>query len=59
MQSTRYSCQISMKLELSGQSFKKCKNIKFHENPSNGSQVAPCRQTDRHDEANSRFLQSP
>ena len=25
--------------------------IKFHENPSSGSQVVPCGRTDRHDEA--------
>jgi hypothetical protein len=25
--------------------FKKCSNIKFHENPSSGSLVVPCRQT--------------
>jgi len=28
-------------------------NIKFHENPSSGSRVFSCGQTDRHDEANS------
>jgi len=27
--------------------FKKYPNIKFHENPSSGSRVAPWRQTDR------------
>jgi hypothetical protein len=50
--STPYSCQILMKFEFSRQTFDKCSNIKFHENPSNGS-----RRTDRHDEANSRFSQ--
>ena len=30
-------------------------NIKSHENPSSGSPVVPCRQTDRYKEANSRF----
>jgi len=44
-----------MKLEFSGQIFEKNSNIKFHENPSSGSRVVPCGQTDRHDEANSRF----
>jgi hypothetical protein len=35
--------------------------IKFHENPSSGSRVVPCGQTDgrtdRRDEGNSRFSQ--
>jgi hypothetical protein len=46
-----------MKLEYSRQIFEKYPNIKFHENPSNGSRVVPCGRTCRHDEANSRFLQ--
>jgi len=29
----------------------------FHENPSSGSQVVPCGQTDRCDKANSHFLE--
>jgi hypothetical protein len=37
MCSTRYSCQIFIKMEFSQQIFKKYKNIKFHENPSSGS----------------------
>jgi len=45
MYSTHYSCQILMKLEFSWQTFKKYSNVKFHENPHNGSQVVPCRQT--------------
>jgi hypothetical protein len=32
-------------------------DIKFHENPSSGSQVVLCGRTDRHDVANSRFSQ--
>jgi hypothetical protein len=40
---------------------KKYSNIKFHENPSSGNSVVPCRQTDgqtsRHDEAHSSFSQ--
>ena len=48
-----------MKLEYSQQIFEKYSDIKFRENPSSGSRVAPCRQakgqTDRHDEANSHF----
>ena len=35
-----------MKLEFTGQFFEKCSNIKFLENPSNGSRVAPYRQKD-------------
>jgi len=61
MQRTCYSCQILMILEFLWQSFEKYSNIKFHENPSSGSWVVPCRQTDgradRHVEANSHFLQ--
>jgi len=37
--------------------FEKYSNNIFHENPSSGSRVVPCGQTDRHDEANSRFSQ--
>ena len=54
---TRYSCQITRKLEFSRQIFETHTNIKFHENPSSGSRVVPCGQTDRHDEAKSRFSQ--
>ena len=54
-----------MKLEFSRQIFEKHSNIKFHENPSIGKQVAPCgqlggrsaRHTDRYKEANGRFPQ--
>jgi hypothetical protein len=41
MYSTRYSCPILMKLEFSRQFFEKYANIKFLENPSSGSRVAP------------------
>jgi hypothetical protein len=34
-------------LGFSRQIFKKYSNIKFHENPSSGSRVVPCGQTDR------------
>jgi len=36
-----------MKLEFSQHIFKNYSNIKFHENPFCGSQVVPCRWTDR------------
>jgi len=42
-----YSCQILINLEFSGQIFEKYSNIKFLGNPSNGSRVVPCGQTDR------------
>jgi hypothetical protein len=55
--STRYSCQILMKLEFLQQIFEKYSNIKFRENPSIWSRVFPCgrtdRQADRHEERNS------
>jgi hypothetical protein len=52
-----YSAPISMELEFSQQIFEKSSNITFCENPSSGSQVVKYRQTDGHDEANSRFWQ--
>jgi hypothetical protein len=58
----RYSCQIVMKLEFTGQIFEKYSRIKFHGNPSSRS-LSCCMWTDgrtdeqtyRHDEANSRL----
>jgi hypothetical protein len=44
-------------MKISLQIFEKYANIKLNENTSNGSRVVPCRKTDRHDEANSRFSQ--
>ena len=35
-----------MKLEFSGQIFEKASNIKFYHNPSSGSRVVQCGQTD-------------
>jgi hypothetical protein len=35
-----------MKLESSEQILEKVSNIKFHDNPSSGSRVVPCGQTD-------------
>jgi hypothetical protein len=55
-----YFRHILMKLQFSRQIFSKHSNIKFHENPSNGSRVVPCGQTDGQVErrtANSRFSQ--
>ena len=53
-QSTRYSCKILMKLGFSRRIFGISSNIKFHEDPSSGSRVVPCRrtygQTDKTDE---------
>jgi len=46
MSSTRYSCQILMKLEFSRQISKKTSNIKFNENPSNVGRVVICGQMD-------------
>jgi hypothetical protein len=54
-QSARYSCQILMKLEFSRQFFEKILKYQICENPSSGSRVVPCGQTDGHDEANSRL----
>jgi hypothetical protein len=55
----RYCCQLLMELEFSRQIFKKCANIKFHENASSESRLVPCLRTggrtDRH-EANSHFF---
>jgi len=57
MYSTLYCFPVLIKLEFSGQNFEKSSNVKFDENPSSQSRVVPCRQTDRHDEANSHFSQ--
>jgi hypothetical protein len=46
-----------MKIEYSRHIFEKYSNIKFNENPSDGSWVVPCGGTYRYDEANSRFSQ--
>jgi len=35
-----------MELEFSRHIFEKYSNIKFHENPSSGSRVVPCAETD-------------
>jgi hypothetical protein len=41
MSSTRYSCQILMKLELSRQIFEKYSNSTFHETHFSASRVVP------------------
>jgi hypothetical protein len=46
-----------MKFEFSGRIFGKVSNVKIYQNPSRGSRVVPCGETDGHDEANSRFPQ--
>jgi len=46
MRSTRYSCQILMKLEFYKQIFEKHSNNKLHENLSGGSRPVPCGRTD-------------
>ena len=54
-----------MKLEFSRQISEKYSNIKFHENPSSGSRVDPCGQTDERTDmtkllvAFSNFANSP
>jgi len=45
-------CYILPKPEFSRQIFEIYSNIKFRENPSSGSRVVPCGQTDRQDEGN-------
>jgi len=50
----QYPFQTFIKLEFSQQIFEKHTNIKFRENPFVTSPVVPCRQTDRHEKANSR-----
>jgi hypothetical protein len=53
MLKSRFSCQIYAKLEFSWQMFEKYSSTKFHEIPS----MRTDGQTDRNDEANSRFSQ--
>jgi hypothetical protein len=46
MWSTCYSCQILMALNVLDRFSKNTHSIKFHENPSRGSRVVPCRRMD-------------
>ena len=50
-------CHSLMKLEFSGQIFDKYSYAKYHESPPIDSRVVACGQTDRHDEAITRFSQ--
>ena len=56
MESTRYSCQILMKLEFSRQIFAKYSNIKLNENPSSGSRDVPWRRTDRRTDRSANMM---
>ena len=57
MSVTLYSYPILIKLEFSWRVLEKCWYVKFDKNTSSGSRVVTCRETDRHDEANSHFSQ--
>jgi hypothetical protein len=58
MQSTRYSCQILIKIEFSQQIFYNYSNSKFHENPSSGAEFFHAdRQRARHGEVSGGFSQ--
>jgi hypothetical protein len=46
MSSTRYSCQILMEIEFSGQILGKYSNSKFHGDQCSGSRVVPYGRTD-------------
>ena len=46
MEGTRYSDQILIKIALPQNIVEEYSKIKFHENTSSGSRVAPCGQTD-------------
>jgi hypothetical protein len=59
--STRYSCQILVKLKFSRYFVEKSSNFKFKQNTSSGTRVSAWGRkdgrTDGHDEGNSRFSQ--
>ena len=46
MKSTRYSCQMFIKVDFSRRSFEKYSNVNFYESLSCGSRVVPCGRTD-------------
>jgi len=54
-----YGCQIWIKFEISRRIFEKYSNVIFHENPSSGSRVVPCEQTDGHEDAYCSFASAP
>jgi len=58
MYSTRYSCQVLMKLEIS-RVFWKYSGIKLHENAFHGSRVVPCGRTDGRKERQTWRSQQP
>jgi len=61
MYSALYYSQTLIKIEFSLHISEKSTNIKFYENPPNGSPDIPCgqadRHTERHDEASGRISQ--
>ena len=52
------SCKLRFILEFSRHIFEKHSNIKFHENPSSGSQVVPCGRTYQTDMTNFKAVHS-
>jgi hypothetical protein len=54
-----FSCKVAVILSDCNKIwiFDNYSNTKFHENPSSGSRIVSCGQTDRHDEAKSRISQ--
>ena len=56
MSSTRYSCQIWIKLEYSWQILEKYSNIEFHENSPSGSRVVPYGEADRQPDGQTDWL---
>jgi len=56
--STRFSCKILMKIEISLLIFEEYSHVRSNENPSSGSRRTDGetdRRREKHDEANSRF----
>ena len=57
--STRYFCRSVMKRQYSRRAFERSSYIKFHENPSSGSRVFTCGQTDNRKTDENRDSQQP
>jgi hypothetical protein len=55
MESSRYYCQVLIRLAFSRQILEKSSNMKFHENPSRGSKAVQCERTAKQDETNNDF----